>query len=424
MIFSGGLRLKALIEWQDSLTGLIMKKCLIVIMVLILLSGACSKSEVLSECETVTDSSITLPDIIKPRSLQSISYLNGRIVTLTFTKEASHMTIFDSDGKQFRSVSLSGGIVDCRLIANGNKVVLNGIISEGNHIVQIYDIDKDSIIVSFSTRFYTYSSPNGLYYYSTYFFGIVDRPTIYDSTGNVIGNIDHSISVWNMHAIDDSTLIFAEGYIVKIIRIPEFDVIEQYVFPEVKKAFFEIGLSSNPDGSVFAIYNTDSVVVFDRTSQTKSVFPNLRPGVWGIENIIITDNGDYVLTLIHSPIGNKPSYNLYKKSLNGYIELARLEPFPEGFHLSSFYYLRGSQVYLPDIKYYPKDGGIFEEYSTIIVQLPNNSLRTGYMVKSDGISYPISNNNPDFLNVIFNKGQEVSGVLEYKHATFKSINNY
>ncbi|MEW5923102.1 MAG: hypothetical protein AB1746_03860 [Candidatus Zixiibacteriota bacterium] len=395
-----------------------MKYILSILFINIIFAVSCS-SQILLEQQTATDSSSVLSNICKPYGLNGISFLNGRIATLSYTRDASHMTVLEADGAIVCSADLQGNTVSCKLIADGTKVLLNGIIAENHQFAQVFDISKCRVTVNFKCPFYVSSSPNARFFYSIYDVAVENRPIIYDSSGNIIGNVKSPFSArysaWNMSALDDSTIIFTDGSFVNIIGVPDLLVREQYMFSEVSRAYFIIGLANSPDGSVFAVYNTDSIVIFDRVNKTKSVFPNPRPDVWGVKSIIFTDEGEYALTLFHSPDRNRPCYNLHKKFPNGYMEMSDFAPFPEGINITSFHYQKGRSIFVYDFVKHDDNHNPDFRFKTAVFQLPQTDSSRGYLVKMNGFSYPGSQKDLDINNIIFNSANGAAAILEFIH---------
>lgn len=388
-----------------------------ILFIIVIFAVDCS-SQILLEHQTLTDSSKALSNIVLPHGLNGISVLNGRIATLAYTGDASRMTVLEADGAIVCSADLQGNTVSCKLIADGAKVLLNGIISENHQFAQVFDISQCKVTVDFKCPFYVSSSPNARFFYSIYDVAVENRPIIYDSSGNIIGNVKSPFSArysaWNMSSLDDSTIIFTDGTYVNIISIPDLLVREQYMFPEVSKAYFIIGLANSPDGSVFAVYNTDSIVIFDRVNKTKSVFPNPRPDVWAVESIIFTDNGEYALTPFRSPDGNRPCYNLHKKSSDGYVEIVDSRPFPDGCYNTSFYYQNDRSVFIYNFVKYDDNGNPDYRFKTTVFQLPQTDSSGGYLVGMNGFSYPGSQDDLDINNIIFDSANGAA-ILEFNH---------
>jgi hypothetical protein len=354
-----------------------------------------------------------------PSDLYTICIKHGKIASVSREVKESKISVVDIGGKSVFTSIGETGIGFCELIEGGKKLYINRVIGERRHKSEIYDIIKGEVVLSFECPYYFSPSPNGAYYYAWPFSGFSERPLVYDSTGKLIGEIEHRVQIWNMTALDDSTLLFAEGNICKVIGIPSLETIEEYVFEALLRPSPEIGLAISSDGSVFAAYTPDSIVVYDRLEQREYILTGSYPDIGHGDKIIITDRGRHILSVTLTPDKSKPAYNLYERTGEGYEKKISFDALPFRNEVSQNDF-RISKIGNSILVYYSSEfnekGKAIKQYPSCYFYFDGNSQANPVIIGSENLLVPIPDQVGKYINIKFTDKTETGAILEYKHA--------
>jgi hypothetical protein len=382
----------------------------------LMLSTPCSERHSAADLET--DSVRAVDGVAVPENTHCISAKFDRMATVSREADTSHLSVIDVEGRLLYSTSLGPGAAFCDLICNGNKVFINRIITERLHVAEVYNVTEREKTLSFECPFYISPSPGGKYFYAWYFSGFSDIPWVYDSSGQVLGEIEHDIPVWNMLAIDDSTLLFAEGNIVKIISVPDLKAIEQYEFDALYKPSLEVRLSLSPDGTVFGIYTPDSIVIYDRIEKREFVLAGSHPEFGGGDEIVITDRGKYVVSLTWGSDRRALAYNLFEKTALGYESKAAFESLPYAGNLVSLAdcdtETYGDRVLAYCIARFGEDGKPIRQFPSCCIDLNYGRQDKRFVIGSEGLLIPVAGEGGEIISVSFGNSPKSAITLEYK----------
>ena len=169
--------------------------------------------------EVSVESTKTIPGKFTPISKYAVSIKNDRVAIISGSESNKSLIVFDSNGEIVFSTKCNNGAGICELIDDGRNVFICCLLTERQYLSEVFDISKQSKILSFESKFIISPSPSGKYYYTMYEPVTQPRQDIYDENGEFIRSIKTKYGVWEAKALNDSELIMLDGNILKIISI-------------------------------------------------------------------------------------------------------------------------------------------------------------------------------------------------------------
>ena len=361
--------------------------------------------------EVSVESTKTIPGKFTPRNIFEVSIKNDRVAIISTSSLKKSLIVFNSNGDIVFSAECNDRATYCELIDEGTRVFIRCLLTEKQYLSEVYDISKQSKILSFESKFPIKPSPSGGYFYTIYDLAIQPRQDIFNENGEFIGSIKSQYGVWEATALNDNELIMLDGNILKIISIPDLTVTRERKFEELSKPALQMGLSIDPDGDFCCAYNSENIVIYDISSDIWNCIEASHPGLYGSEeNIFISNSGKYITSNTWIRNSNIPHYSLFFKTDSGYKNIARFKELPISRSVSipnnPGSYFDGTTISLY-YTYYPRTGVYF---SSAIIKLPEKSDSAFYTYGTSGVLLP--SNDGRLINFQFGDSLTSSLTIE------------
>jgi len=361
--------------------------------------------------EVSVESTKTIPGKFTPISKYAVSIKNDRVAIISGSESNKSLIVFDSNGEIVFSTKCNNGAGICELIDDGRNVFICCLLTERQYLSEVFDISKQSKILSFESKFIISPSPSGKYYYTMYEPVTQPRQDIYDENGEFIRSIKTKYGVWEAKALNDSELIMLDGNILKIISIPDLTISNEREFKELSKAELRLGLSISSDRCFCSAYNSEHIVIYNIFSDAWSCIEASHPGHGNSqEEIFISDSAKYITSVTWKQDSKIPHYSLFVKTDSEYTIASRFKELPISHSVAvpddPRYYFTGSTILLY-YDHYPRTGVYF---SSAIIKVPESSDTTFYSYGTSGVLLP--SNDSRLINFQFGDSLTSSLTIE------------